>query len=180
MSLTYLKKAVKTPKTGEDQTRRIVAEMLDLIEQGGEAQVREYLQNLDHFYGNIVVTPDEIATAAAKVPTQLKEDIRFAHERVKAFALKQLESMQEFESEIAPGVTCGQRLIPMSTAGCYVPGGRYAHVASAVMSITTARVAGVEHVVACAPPKPGEGIHPAIMFTMDLCGSDTILALGGV
>ena len=110
----------------------------------------------------------------------IKDDINFAYNRVRTFAQKQLESITEFESEIAPGVFCGQKQIPMETAGCYVPGGRYAHVASAIMSITTARVAGVKNIVACSPPNPEEGIHPAILYTMDMCGADTILAIGGV
>ena len=89
--------------------------------------------------------------------------------------------MQAFETELSPGLWAGQRLIPVNTAGCYVPGGRYAHVASAIMSITTAKVAGVENVIACSAPSPERGgIHPAILYTMDLCGADHILALGGV
>jgi len=100
---------------------------------------------------------------------------------VRGFAEKQRESMQEFEAELSPGLWAGQKLIPMQAAGCYVPGGRYAHVASAIMSIATAKVAGVEHVVACsAPNKQHGGIHPAILYTMNLCGADHILALGGV
>lgn len=180
MAIEFLKKAAKTPQTGEDDTRRIVTEMLAAIESGGEDKVREYAETLDHYTGNIVVTPEEIAAASAKVSDQLKDDIRFAYDRVRDFAEKQRDSTVEFESEIAPGLFCGQRLIPMETAGCYVPGGRYAHVASAVMSVTTAKVAGVKNVIACSPPKPGEGVHPAILYTMDLCGADTILAVGGV
>ena len=180
MAIDFLKKAAKTPQTGEDDTRRIVTEMLAAIESGGEDKVREYAETLDHYTGNIVVTPEEIAAASAKVSDQLKDDIRFAYDRVRDFAEKQRDSTVEFESEIASGLFCGQRLIPMETAGCYVPGGRYAHVASAVMSVTTAKVAGVKNVIACSPPKPGEGAHPAILYTMDLCGADTILAVGGV
>ncbi|MEC9152735.1 MAG: histidinol dehydrogenase, partial [Pseudomonadota bacterium] len=97
------------------------------------------------------------------------------------FAEKQKDSMQPFETELSPGLWAGQRLIPVNTAGCYVPGGRYAHVASAIMSITTAKVAGVENIIACsAPSQDRGGIHPAILYTMDLCGADHILALGGV
>ncbi|MBC8260023.1 MAG: histidinol dehydrogenase [SAR324 cluster bacterium] len=180
MGIEYLKKASKTPQSGEEDTRRIVSEMLNSIEIGGENKVREYAEKLDNYSGNIVVTAEEIADATSKVSEQLKDDIRFAYDRVRTFAERQLESMTEFESEIAPGLFCGQRLIPIETAGCYVPGGRYAHVASAIMSITTAKVAGVNNVVACSPPKPGTGIHPAILYAMELCGADTILAVGGV
>jgi len=180
MSIEYIKKATKTPETGEEDTRQIVTDMLDAIEIGGEDKVLEYNEKLDNYTGNIVVSHEEIAVASEKVSVQLKDDIRFSYDRVRLFAEKQRESMTEFESEIAPELFCGQRLIPVETAGCYVPGGRYAHIASAIMSVTTARVAGVENIVACSPPKQGEGINYAILYTLDMCGADIILAAGGV
>ena len=180
MTIEFLKKAAKSPQSGEEETVRFVKEMLQAIDSAGEEKVREYTETLDKYSGNVVVTPEEIAKSASSLSKQIKDDIKFAYNRVRTFAQKQLESITEFESETAPGVICGQKLIPIETAGCYVPGGRYAHVASAIMSITTARVAGVKNVVACSPPKPGEGVHPAILYTMDLCGADTILAVGGV
>jgi len=88
--------------------------------------------------------------------------------------------MQEFEVLLRDGLLAGQRIVPVTTAGCYVPGGRYAHAASAIMSVATARVAGVENVIAASPARKGEGIHPAILCALDLAGCDTILALGGV
>jgi len=180
MAIEYLKKAKKDQKTGEENISKIVTQMLSEIEIGGEEKVREFTENLDKYTGNIVVSPEEVAVATSNVSKQLKEDISFAYDRVCTFAEKQLESMTEFESEISPGLFCGQKLIPMDTAGCYVPGGRYAHVASAIMSITTAKVAGVKNIVACSPPKLGEGINPAILYTMDFCGANSILAVGGV
>ena len=114
------------------------------------------------------------------VPEKLKDDIKFAHERIKKFAEAQKQSISEFETELSPGLWAGQKLIPIQTAGCYVPGGRYAHVASAIMSITTARVAGVENIIACSAPKGEDGPNPAILYTMNYCGADKILALGGV
>jgi len=169
-----------TAKTGEDNTREIVSTMLAEIEAGGEEKALEYTKNLDKFEGNIVVTKEEIEASASKVSQQLKDDIQFSYDRVRGFAEAQRASMNEFEAELSPGLFAGQKLIPVQTAGCYVPGGRYAHVASAIMSIATAKVAGVENVIACSPPKPGEGMHPAIMYTMNLAGADTILNLGGV
>lgn len=181
MTIEYIKKAEKSPTTGEEDARRVVAEMLAEIESGGEDVARTYGEKLDGYTGDIVVGPEAVAEASTKVPMRLKDDLRFALDRVRGFAEKQKASIREFETELSPGLWAGQKLIPVDTAGCYVPGGRYAHVASAIMSIATAKVAGVENVVACsAPHRDHGGINPAILYTMDLCGADHILALGGV
>src|SRR5919202_5520671 len=180
MAVRYLKKARKTPATGEDEVRAAVARMLGEIERDGEARARAYGRELDGYDGDILIGRAAIERAADQVPERLKADIAFAHERVRAFAERQRESLREFEVELSPGLWAGQKLIPVETAGCYVPGGRYAHVASAIMSITTARVAGVETIVACSAPKGPEGIHPAILYAMHLCGADAVLCLGGV
>ena len=111
---------------------------------------------------------------------QTKDDIQFAHEQVYNFAKKQRESMLEFETELHPGVIAGQKLIPVNVAGCYVPGGRFAHAASALMSIATAKAAGVPYIVACSPSHHGGGIHPAILYAMSVAKPDVILTLGGV
>jgi len=176
----YLKKAEKTPATGEEDTRRIVQEMLADIETGGEAKAREYAANLDKWTGEIVVSKDEIKTASDSLSQRARDDIQFAYARVKKFAEAQLASMTEFETELSPGLIAGQRLIPVQTAGCYIPGGRYAHIASAIMSVTTAKVAGVKNVIACSPTRGDAGVHPSILYAADLAGADTILALGGV
>ena len=181
MPVEYLKKAEKSPVSGEDETRHIVADMLAEIERGGEAAACAFGEKLDGYTGDIVVGPEAIAAAAAKVTNRLKDDLKFARDRVRGFAKRQKASFTEFEAELSPGLWAGQKLIPMETAGCYVPGGRYAHVASAIMSIATAKVAGVENVITCsAPHSEHNGIHPAILYTMNLCGADHILALGGV
>ncbi|MEC8515877.1 MAG: histidinol dehydrogenase [Pseudomonadota bacterium] len=180
MAITYLKKAEKTPQTGTDETRRIVETMLARIEAKGEEAAIAYGRELDGYTGDIVVSADVIAAAGDQVSQQLKDDIRFSFDRVTKFAEAQKASIQEFETELSPGLWAGQKLIPIETAGCYVPGGRYAHVASAIMSIATARVAGVEHIVACTAPRGEDGPNPAILYAMDQCGADTILALGGV
>ena len=180
MAVTYLKKAEKTPQTGTDETRRIVETMLAKIESEGESAAITYGRELDGYEGDIVVPADVIAAAGDKISQQLKDDIRFSYDRVTAFAEAQKQSIQEFETELSPGLWAGQKLIPIETAGCYVPGGRYAHVASAIMSIATARVAGVENIIACTAPRGADGPNPAILYAMDQCGADTILALGGV
>jgi sulfopropanediol 3-dehydrogenase len=180
MTIEYLKKADKSATTGEDDTRKIVSQMLADIEADGEAKAIEYATKLDNYNGNIVVTPDEIEAATAKLSQQVKDDIQFAYDRVRGFAEKQRAALIDLEVELSPGLFAGQKQIPVQTAGCYIPGGRYAHVASAVMSVATAKAAGVDHVIACSPPKPGEGVNPAIIYTANLCGADTILAMGGV
>lgn len=181
MAIQYLKKAAKQPTSGEADTRRIVGEILENIRDGGEKQVRRYAADFDMWESEIVVSREAIEAAAAKLPDRLKADIDFAYRRVRDFAERQRESVKEFEVELSPGLFAGQRLIPVKTAGCYVPGGRYAHVASAIMSIATAKVAGVRNVVACSVPTAEHGgIHPGILYTMDLCGADHILNLGGV
>jgi sulfopropanediol 3-dehydrogenase len=180
MTIEYLKKADKSASTGEDDTRKIVAQMLSEIEAGGEEKAIEYAAKLDGYAGDIVVSDDEIEAAASKLSQQVKDDIQFAFDRVRGFAEKQRAALIDFEVELSPGLFAGQKQIPVSTAGCYVPGGRYAHVASAIMSVATAKAAGVGHVIACSPPKPREGVNPAIIYTANLCGADTILALGGV
>ena len=154
--------------------------MLAEIEAGGEDVARAYGEKLDGYSGEIVATEEAIAAADAKLTEQLKDDIKFAHERVQKFAEAQKASISAFETELSPGLWAGQKLIPIDTAGCYVPGGRYAHVASAVMSITTAKVAGVKNVIACSAPHGTEGINPGILWTANYCGADHILNLGGV
>jgi sulfopropanediol 3-dehydrogenase len=180
MTTEYLKKAEKSSATGEDDTRKIVSQMLSDIESGGEEKAIEYAVKLDNYSGNIVISAEEIAAAGDKISQQVKDDKQFAYDRVRGFAEKQRAALVDFEVELSPGLFAGQKQIPVATAGCYVPGGRYAHVASAIMSVATAKAAGVDHVIACSPPKPGEGVNPAIIYTANLCGADTILALGGV
>ncbi len=180
MTINILKPATKSPTTGEDDTRKIVQKMLHEIEQGGEDCAKEYARKLDGWEKDIVVSREQIDGAGASLSEQTRRDIEFSHGRVKTFAEAQLASMGEFETELSPGLFAGQRLVPVKTAGCYVPGGRYAHIASAVMSITTAKVAGVKHIVACSPAHAERGVHPAILYAADLAGADTILALGGV
>ncbi|MBI1172517.1 histidinol dehydrogenase [bacterium] len=178
--MIYLKKAGRTAETGHSDVRAAVEKMLDEIAMGGEAAARKFAVDLDRWDGEIVVSDAARRAAAAQVPEKLKADIRFAHDNVRRFAEAQRASATDFSVEILPGLMAGQRQIPISAAGCYVPGGRYSHVASAIMTITTAKVAGVPHITACSPPRPGIGIPPSILYTMDLCGADVILNLGGV
>ena len=182
MAINKVKESV-TSSVAQDQVdsvQQTVRQMLESIKRGGEEKALEYAENLDHWSGEIVLSDATIARAASTLSEALKQDIEFAHRQVKTFAEHQLASLSEFETELAPGVIAGQRLIPINTAGCYVPGGRYAHVASAIMSITTAKTAGVKKVIVCSPPKAEVGINPTIVYTASVCGADAILALGGV
>ncbi|MEX1663780.1 histidinol dehydrogenase [Thioclava sp. 15-R06ZXC-3] len=178
--MIYLKKAVRTAEADQEGVNDIVSKMLAKIAAGGEAAARDYARELDKWTGEIIVTPEQRAAAGAAVPEQLKADIQFAHNNVRRFAEAQRSTVSDCTIEILPGLTAGQKQIPVSATGCYVPGGRYSHVASAIMTITTAKVAGVPHIAACSPPRPGLGIPPAILYAMDLCGADVILSMGGV
>ncbi|MCB2094205.1 MAG: histidinol dehydrogenase [Rhodobacteraceae bacterium] len=178
--MKYLKKAARTAEAEQTDVRAVVERMLHEIAQEGEVAARRHARDLDKWDGDIVVTDAQRRAAAALVPAQLKADIRFAHDNVRRFAEAQRATVSDFSVEILPGLTAGQKQIPVTAAGCYVPGGRYSHVASAIMTVTTAKVAGVAHIAACSPPRPGIGIPPAILYTLDLCGADVILNMGGV
>ncbi len=179
-SMDYLKKAPKTAATGEQDVRDTVQTILDEIEQGGDNAARDYARKFDKFEGDIIVTADERAAATDEVNQKLKDDIRFARDNVSRFAQMQRNTIIDSEMEILPGLIAGQKQIPVSAAGCYAPGGRYSHIASAIMTVTTAKVAGVGHVSACSPPRPDVGMNPAVLYAFDVCGADTILNLGGV
>jgi len=178
--MEYLKKAAKSASTGEQDVRSTVQGMLDDIEAGGEDVVKGYAQKLDGWEGDIVVSAEQRAASHKLVNQRLKDDIRFAHDNVRRFAEAQMASIGNTEVEILPGLIAGQKQIPVSAAGCYAPGGRYSHVASAIMTATTAKVAGVANVSACSPPRPGVGMNPAVLYALDVCGADIILNLGGV
>ena len=178
--MIYMKKAIRTAEADHQDVRAAVEKMLAEMATDGEAAARKFACDLDKWSGEIVVSAEVRRAAANLVPDKLKADIRFAHDNIRRFAEAQRASVTDCEIEIFPGLTAGQKQIPVSAAGCYVPGGRYSHVASAIMTITTAKVAGVPHIAACSPPRPGVGVPPAILFAMDLCGADVILNLGGV
>ncbi len=180
MAITYLKKAAKTPETESAHAQQVVSEMLSRIETEGEAAVRDYALKLDKWGGEIVVTRAEMDARAAEVPDQVKEDIAFAVEQVRAFALAQRASVQDFQMTMPSGLTAGQIWMPCNVAGCYVPTGRYAHIASAVMSVATAKAAGVGTVIACSTPFRGGAMHPYVLYAMREAGADIVLTLGGV
>ena len=180
MPRQYLKKANLTAQSDEAQTTSIVQQMLSEIAEGGDEKAREYAAKLDRYAGNVLLDAAEIEVACAQVPEKLKADIRFAHDNVRRFAELQKSTMQDVEMEIEPGFVAGQKAIPVEAAGCYIPGGRYSHIASAIMTVTTAKVAGCRHITACSSPRPDTGVAPAIIYAAQLCGADSIMAMGGV
>lgn len=180
MAIIHLKKASKTPETETGSARQVVTEMLATIEKGGEQAVRDYALSLDRWSGPIVMDKAMIAERIRDVPDSVKDDIRLAAGQVRRFAEAQKASCQDFSIELSPGLQLGQKLVPVNTAGCYVPTGRYAHIASAYMSVATAKAAGVKTVVACSAPFKGTGIHPHVLYAMTVAGADIIMCLGGV
>jgi sulfopropanediol 3-dehydrogenase len=178
----YLKRGMDASaiKAADAQVRATVESILAQVEAGGDAAVRSLSEKFDHWSpASFRLSEPEIERAIAKLRKRDVDDIRFAQAQVRNFAQKQKETLRELEIETLPGVVLGHRHIPVGSIGCYVPGGRYPMVASAHMSIVTARVAGVKRIIACAPPFQG-GPHPAIVAAMHFGGADEIYVLGGV
>ena len=165
MPTEYLKKASKTSVADANNVSELVENILDEIRSGGETVVEKYARQFDKYVGNIILTEDEIEKAAEAIPEKLKDDIRFARDNVRKFAKAQKGTISDTEVEIVPGLVAGQKSIPCQSVGCYVPGGRYSHIASAIMTVTTANVAGCDHIAVCSPPRPDIGINPAIVYT---------------
>ncbi len=182
MSFTYFKRGASIDAAVSADVSNTVARMLAEIEAGGEAAATRIAREFDHWDGDIILSDDAIAAACARVPQSLKDDIAYAHENIARFAQAQRDSFTETEIELRPGLRVGQKLIPVQAAGCYIPGGRYSHIASAMMTVTTAKVAGVSHVAAVSPPRADApaGIPDAILYTLHHCGADRVLALGGI
>jgi sulfopropanediol 3-dehydrogenase len=182
MARNYLKKGktVEEVQATDRQVREVVEGILNDVTARGDAAVREMSQKFDKFSPeSFRLSEEEIERCIKSLPLRTIDDIRFAQEQVAGFAKKQLESMLEIEVETQPGVVLGHRHIPVGSVGCYVPGGRYPMVASAHMSILTARVAGVKRIIACTPPTDGEP-HPATIAAMHFGGAQDIYLLGGV
>jgi sulfopropanediol 3-dehydrogenase len=180
--LEYLKKAEPVGEQVTQDIRESVSEILLAIEREGTTAVRRYSEQLDDWDPeSFVVSEEEILRAEDSVDEELKSYINFAQEQVRNFAQLQRETLVDFERETLPGVVLGQKQIPVNAAGCYAPGGWYPVLASTIMGLVTAKVAGVKRVVAAAPPRRGEnGIYPPMLYTMASSGADQILHIGGV
>ena len=180
MTIKYLKKAPLHSRSNDTKTQKIVQDILSEIEQGGDEKALEYAAKFDNYDGEIILSKNAIDAATALVPEKMKQDIKFAHSNVERFAKAQKSTVANFETEVVPGLIAGQKAIPVNAAGCYIPGGRYSHIASAIMTVTTAKVAGCDNIIACSPPRPGVGVAPAIIYAAHICGADKILSMGGV
>jgi sulfopropanediol 3-dehydrogenase len=180
--IRYLKRGKDAQGRADDdaQVRATVEGILKDIEQRGDAAVRDYSRKFDGWDpASFALSQGQIETAVGQLSAREIEDIRFAQTQIRNFAQIQRDSMRDVEVETLPGVVLGHRHIPVNAAGCYVPGGKYPLIASAHMSVLTAKVAGVPRVVATAPPYQGAP-HPAIVAAMHFAGADQILVLGGV
>ena len=180
MTISYLKRASKTPETETDAARKVAGDMLAAIETGREESVRHYARQLDKWDGDILMSDAAINAALRDVPAQVRADIDFAARQVHDFALAQRRSIDSFSTGLHAGVTAGQRVLPVNVVGCYAPAGRYAHIASAYMTVATAKAAGVKTVIACSSPFRGGGMHPYVLYAFKAAGADLIMTLGGV
>ena len=181
MTISYIKKADKTASSDEVETRERVQEVLKEIESKRDEGIREISRKFDKYEGDVIVSQEKIEEVIKSLDQKVKDDVQFSYDRVRSFAEHQLKHLNnDFEVELSPGLFAGQKLIPVNSVGCYVPGGRYNNIASAVMSITTAKVAGVKNVIAASPPKDENGANPIIIYTANLCGADVIMNCGGI
>ncbi|HEX4415760.1 MAG TPA: histidinol dehydrogenase [Lacipirellulaceae bacterium] len=180
--MRYIKRAQATEEVAANdaKVRQTVESILADVAARGDVAVREYSMKFDRWSPtSFLLSPSEIAASYDQVPETVQADIQFAQEQIRNFARAQRDSMRDVEFETLPGVTLGHKHIPVGSVGCYVPGGRYPMVASAHMSVVTAKVAGVERIAAVAPPSGGAP-HPAIVVAMDMAGANEIYCLGGV
>ena len=171
---------VETQLSIQESVQGTVRGIIADVRTRGDAALRELSQKFDGWSPPAFrLSTEQIEAAIAQVPEEVLASVRFTLEQVRTFAQAQRESIREVEIETIPGVTLGHRVLPMNSVACYVPGGRYPMVASAIMSVATAKVAGVRRVVAVTPPKDGQP-YPATVATMHLAGADEIYIMGGV
>lgn len=181
MGKRILKAEVPVTEADVRDLQKTVQTILEQVKKEGDSALRFYSKKFDNYDPpSFRITPEEAAEAKNELPSAVVEELDFAIQQVGAFARAQRESMVEFEKEIGPGMKMGQRIIPVASAGCYVPAGRYPCLTSAVMSVMPAKAAGVKRIVACSPPDRSGSINPGILYTMWKMGVDEIYCLGGV
>lgn len=177
---TYIKKAKPTAPAETDELQQRVRDMLARIRREGDEAVAAFARDLDGWKSEFRVSMDKIRAVESRLPETFKDDFAVCKRQVQAFARRQLESMAEIEAEVSPGVTLGHKHIPLNRVGCYIPGGKYPLISATIMSVGTARVAGVGHVVGCAPPRDEDGIYAPTLYGLHASGADEIYCLGGV
>lgn len=177
----YLKRAEQQSRQENRDLVDRVRNMIADIEQGGDDAVRRYARDLDGWQASgFRVSDDEIHAARKAMSPVFKEDFAFCKGQVTDFAKRQRDSMSEFEAQFGKGITLGQKIIPVDVVGCYIPGGKYPLISAAIMSVATAKVAGVNHVIGAAPPREGQGIFPPTLYALAESGADEIYSIGGV
>lgn len=177
----YLKGSIEKPEQDISEVREAVSEIIERVKKEGEAGVRYYSKKFDKWNPkSFKVSEDDIRAVKKQLPQGEVEDIDFCQEQIRNFAAEQMKRIVDFEVETIPGVHLGQRIIPISSSGAYVPGGRYPMLGSAHMTVITPKVAGVSRVVACSPPVKGQGMWPGTLYSMAVAGADDIYCMGGV
>jgi sulfopropanediol 3-dehydrogenase len=179
--VNYLKQAKPRLRQVDRAVAERVRTMLDDIEANRDAAVRRYARELDRWENpEFRVSGAEIVASRRAMSATFRDDFAYCKNQITAFARRQRESMSEFETEIGDGIALGQKIVPVETVGCYIPGGKYPLISAAIMSVATAKVAGVPHVIGAAPPRDGAGIFPATLYALAESGADEIYAIGGV
>ncbi len=177
---TYLKKAPQSKAQRSTMVEETVRNMLREINDQGDRAVEDYALKLDKWDKPFRITEDQVRAVSSRLSETFKEDYHICLHQIQEFARRQLGSMQEIEVELSPGTTIGHKHIPVKNVGCYIPGGNYPLISATAMSIGTARVAGVSHVVGCAPPRDEDGIFGPTLYGLHAAGADEIYCLGGV
>ncbi len=179
MAREYLKKATVPVQKRRAEVEETVRRMLGEIAEHRDEAIARFARDLDKWTGPFRVSQSEIEAKSRQLSKVFKEDFATCHHNVVEFAKRQKDSIQAFEVELYPGAVLGQKLIPIETVGCYIPGGKYPLISSAIMSVATARVAGVSHITGCAPPRGEDGIYPQTLYALHHSGADEIYCLGG-
>jgi len=175
----YVKQGQPRGRDPNAEVEAVVRRMLADIREHRDLAIERYARELDRWEGPFRVSEEQIRRATRALPETFKDDFAFCQRQVEEFARRQRDSMHAFECEIGDGIVLGQRLIPVARVGCYIPGGKYPLVNATLMSVATARVAGVDHIIGCAPPR-GEGIFPPTLYGLATAGANEIYCLGGV
>lgn len=177
---TYVKRAGPAIAANNAKVEETVRGMLSEIREAGDDAVRKFARNLDNWDQDFRVSQDRIRQVSSRLSETFKNDFDICKRQIQEFAKRQLDSLAEIEVEISPGVILGHKHIPVEKVGCYIPGGKYPLVSAAIMSVGTARVAGVERIVGCAPPRDESGIYGPTLYGLNAAGADEIYCIGGV